>query len=80
MSTLTIQVPDSVRRHVERLSLEDGVSVDQFFATAAAEKVAVLEAVDYIRARANRADDAEFERVLAKIPDTEPVEDWDRMP
>lgn len=80
MSTITIHIPDSVRKHVERLSVTDGVSVDQFFTTAAAEKLAALEAVDYIRSRADRANDAAFEKVLVKIPATKPAEDWDRMP
>lgn len=80
MSIITIQIPDSVRKHVERLAKSDGVSVDQFYATAAAEKVSVLEAVDYIQSRAKRADEAAYERVMEKIPGAPPAEDWDRLP
>lgn len=80
MSTITIQIPDSVRKHVERLAKSDGVSVDQFYATAAAEKVSVLEAVDYLQARAQRADEAAYARVMEKIPGTPPAEEWDRLP
>jgi hypothetical protein len=60
MSTITIQVTDSVRKHVKQLAKADGVSVDQFYSTAAAEKVSVLEAVEYIQSRAQRADEAAY--------------------
>jgi predicted transcriptional regulator len=79
MSTVSIQVPDSVKRHVERLAAREGISVDQFYASAAAEKLAALETADYIARRAGRADREAFLRVLAKVPNTEP-EEWDRLP
>ena len=79
MSTVSIKVPDSVKRHVERLAAKDGIAVDQFYATAAAEKLAALETADYIAQRAARADREAFLRVLAKAPDTEP-EEWERLP
>lgn len=77
MSTVSIQISESVKRHVERLAAKEGISVDQFYASAAAEKLAALEAADYIAKRAARADRAAFLSVLAKVPDTEP-EEWDR--
>ena len=79
MSTVSIRIPDSVKRHVERLAAKDGISVDQFYASAAAEKLAALETADYIAQRAARADREAFLRVLAKVPVTEP-EAWDRLP
>jgi hypothetical protein len=79
MSILTIQVPDSVRKNVERFAQADGVSVDQFFAMAAAEKLAALEAADYIRSRADRADEAAYAGVMEKIPAVKPEEEWDGM-
>ena len=79
MSTVSIRIPDSVKRHVERLAAKDGISVDQFYARATAEKLAALETADYIAQRATRADREAFLRVLAKVPDAEP-EAWDRLP
>jgi len=79
MSTVSIQIPESVKRHVERLAAKDGITVDQFYASAAAEKLAALETADYITRRATRADRKAFLRVLAKVPDAEP-EEWDRLP
>jgi hypothetical protein len=78
MSTLNVTLPDSLRRRAATLAAEDGVSLDQFVATALAEKVAVLDADTYIRDRAARGSREQFERVLAKVPDVEP-EDRDRL-
>ena len=79
MSTVSVQIPDSVKRHVERLAAKEGISVDQFYASAAAEKLAALETADYIARRAARGDREAFLRVLAKVPNTEP-EESDRLP
>ena len=79
MSTISIEIPESVRRNAERLAASDGISLDQFFALAAAEKIAALEASDYLAKRASRGDREAFLRVLAKVPDAEPAE-WDRLP
>ena len=79
MSTVSIRIPDSVKRYVERLAAKDGISVDQFYASAAAEILAALETADCIAQRATRADREAFLRVLAKVPDAEP-EAWDRLP
>lgn len=77
MSTVSIQLPDSLRRHAERLAANDGITLDQILALATAEKIAALEAGDYLARRATRADREAFLRVLAKVPAAEP-EDWDR--
>jgi hypothetical protein len=72
MSTLSVTIPDSIRRRAEALAKEDEVSIDQFIATAMAEKIAVLDANTYIADRAARGSRAKFEAVLAKVPHTEP--------
>ncbi len=68
MSVITIQVPDYLRRHVERLAAADGISVDQFFATAASEKLSVIEASDHLASRASGANDITFPEALSHIP------------
>ena len=78
MSTLNITLTESLRRRAAILAAEDGVSLDQFVATALAEKVAVLDADTYIRERAALGSREAFDRVLAKVPDVEP-EEHDRL-
>ena len=78
MSSITIQVRDFLRRQIERLAQEDGCSVDQFFTTAASEKIAVREAGEYIRERADRANDAAFIEAITHIPAAPVTEEWDQ--
>lgn len=78
MSTLNVNIPESLRRRADSLAKDDGVSLDPFIATALAEKVAVLDADSYIRERAERGSREKFERVLSKVPDVEP-EEFDRL-
>jgi len=77
MSPITIQIPDYLRKQVERVAAKEGLSVDQFFATAASEKLAVLEAVDYIGERAARASDAAFDEAISQIPSAGVEAEWD---
>ena len=72
MSTFNVNIPESLHRRAQSLAQDDGVPLDQFIATALAEKVAVLDADSYIRARAARGSREKFDRVLAKVPEVEP--------
>ncbi|MBI4623129.1 MAG: toxin-antitoxin system HicB family antitoxin [Verrucomicrobia bacterium] len=78
MSKLNVHLPESLHRRAQSLAQDDGVPLDQFIATALAEKVAVLDADTYIRQRAARGNREKFDRVLAKVPDVAP-EEQDRL-
>jgi len=78
MSALTIELPESLYRKIAELARIDGTSVEQFIATATAEKMAALLTVDYLRREAALASRAEFERVLKKVPDV-PPEPYDTL-
>ena len=79
MSTLNVHLPESLHRRAQSLAPSDGVPLDQFIATALAEKIAVLDADNYIRERAERGTRQKFDRVLSKVPDVGP-EEQDRLP
>jgi uncharacterized protein (DUF1778 family) len=79
MSTLSIRIPDSLHRGIKELATKDGYSINQFFITAAAEKLSALNTVDYMRERAERADFKEFEKIMALIPDV-PPDPGDELP
>lgn len=64
MSKMTIQLPDSIKREVETLAARDGISSDQFLATAAAEKVSALRTVDYLKEEAAKGSAEEWHYVL----------------
>jgi hypothetical protein len=62
-----LRLPESIRRAAEDLAREDGVSLNQFFATAVAKKVSALNTATCFRRRAARADRAKFDQVLARL-------------
>jgi hypothetical protein len=78
MSTVSLTIPESIYKHACQLAQQDGISIDQFIATAVAEKIAVLMTVEYLQERAKRGSREKFEAVLAKVPDVEP-EEYDRL-
>ena len=75
MTTLNIQLPDSLYKNLQKLAEQDGVSMDQFVVLAVAEKISALTTESYLQARANRGDRLKYEAVLAKVPDVEPEAD-----
>lgn len=77
MSTLSIRLPDSLHRMAKTIAAEDRVSMNQFIASAVAEKVAALTTETYLKARAERASLEKFKAALAAVPASTP-EAFDR--
>ena len=65
-SNFPLRLPASIKRAAEDLAHGDGVSLNQFIASAVAEKVSALRTLEYLEARAKRADPAAFRAVLAR--------------
>jgi predicted transcriptional regulator len=78
MSTLTIELPDSLKKSMEELASKEGYSVSQFLASAAGEKLAVILTVDYLRREAASGRREDFEHYLEAVPDLTPDEE-DRL-
>ncbi|MFO1485135.1 MAG: hypothetical protein U1F71_17375 [Verrucomicrobiaceae bacterium] len=74
MSTLSIQLPDSIRQRVEVLAREDGVEVDAFIATVLSQRIAVAEADSYVRRRASQGSARQMLDILEMAPKVEPEE------
>jgi hypothetical protein len=74
MSTISLRLPNSLHKHVRELAQKENISINQFIATALAEKMSALLAVEYIDERAKRASRLKFEQALAKVRDVPPVE------
>jgi len=51
---------------------KEGVSINQFIASATLEKLAAISTQEYLEARANRGSREKFEAALAQVPDAEP--------
>ena len=78
MSTLSLRIPKSIHEQIRQLAKREGISINQFVASAAAEKMSALLTEEYIKRRSKRASREEFQSVLNKVPDVAP-EDHDRL-
>ena len=79
MTALTIRIPESLHRNIKDLARKEGISVNQFIASAAGEKMASLLTLEYLRQEAAAGRREEFERFLAAVPNREP-EPEDELP
>lgn len=77
MTTLSIRWPDSLHQMIRELAKADQISMNQFIASAVAEKVSALTTEQYLMEGARRGDIKKFRHALASVPDVEP-EDFDR--
>ena len=73
MSTLSLRLPASLHHKIRELSHRDEVSINQFIATAVAEKAAALLTVEYLEARGRRGNRTQFDRILARVPNVPPM-------
>lgn len=65
-STYPLRLPRSVKSAVEKLAKEEGISMNQFVATAVAEKLAVMITAAFFAERKGRANLKAFERLLKR--------------
>jgi hypothetical protein len=65
-TTYPLRLPRSLKAAVERLSRQEGTSMNQFVAMAVAEKVSALETARYFQDRRARADFKTFDRILRR--------------
>ena len=78
MSVLILRLPDSLYQAARELAQENGMSIDHLVTTALAEKISTVRTVEYFRERAAQADEGDWKRILAAVPDVEP-EAYDRF-
>ncbi len=74
MSSVTIDLPDSLKKNIEALAAKEGYTLNQFLASAAAEKLAVVTTMDYMRREAAAGQMEDLEHYLAAVPDVDPPE------
>ena len=66
LSTYPLRLPTSLKTAVAEISKADGTSINQFVATAVAEKVSALRTAAFFSDRAARADVAVARRLLRR--------------
>jgi hypothetical protein len=65
-STWPLRLLRSVKAEVARLAKEDGISINQFVATAVAEKLAAMSTAAFFAERSERADMKAFDRLIRR--------------
>jgi hypothetical protein len=78
MSTISVRLPDSLHSMAKTMASQDRISMNQFIASAVAEKVSALATESYLTQRAQQASLDKFKAALAAVP-ASPPEDNDRL-
>ncbi|MEA3521767.1 MAG: toxin-antitoxin system HicB family antitoxin [Campylobacterota bacterium] len=78
MAAVSLRLPDSIYKFAKELSSKDSVSLNQFIATAVAEKVSALNTEVYLQERASNASKNKFMKALSKVPDIE-AQEFDKI-
>ncbi len=78
-ATYPLRLPRSIKAAAENLARAEGISMNQFIATAVAEKLSVLSTADYFIQRAKRAKPDAIDRILNRSGD-EPPRAGDELP
>jgi hypothetical protein len=72
-ATYPLKLPVSIKKAAQRLAKEDGVSLNQWIASAVAQKVGVVEtAADFFKKRAGKATGAGLVMLLGTAPKAAP--------
>jgi hypothetical protein len=71
MSTISLRLPDSLHESVRNLAKEDNISINQFVATALAEKMSALITEKYLSERAEKGSKKKYKTALSKVKDIE---------
>jgi len=71
MSTISLRLPDSLHESVRDLAKEDNISINQFVATALAEKMSALITEQYLSERAGKGNKKKFKYAMSKVKDIE---------
>ena len=79
ISTYPLRLPRSLKEAVERLSKQDGTSINQFVALAVAEKVSAMQTAQFFEERTERADFPAFDKIMKRKGGAPPRE-GDEMP
>jgi len=78
VSTLSIRLPNSLHKKIKEISKDDGISINQFISSAAAEKISAILTVNYLKKEAELGKRKDYEELLTKVPDIEP-EPYDKL-
>ena len=74
---VALRLPDSLGMSLKKFSKHEKISMNQFIATAIAEKLTALQTYDYLQEQADSGSVEHLLSMLKKVPDRE-AEAFDR--
>jgi hypothetical protein len=78
--TYPLKLPQSIKEAAAKLAKDDGVSLNQWIASAVAQKVGSVEtAAKFLERRRGTASGESFGKLLELVPDAPPI-DGDEIP
>ena len=72
MSTLSLRLANSLHDEVKHLAKKEGISINQFIASAVAEKMSALMTENYLVERSKKGNKKAFLQAMSKVPNVEP--------
>ena len=81
MTTISLNIPDSLHTTVSDIVKREGMSLEQFIMLAMAEKASAIATEAYLEERAKRGSKEKFvaAMAMAKVADVEPPDERDRI-
>jgi len=70
---IALRLPESLGMSLKEFSKFEKISMNQFIATAIAEKMSALKTYDYLEEKAQKGSVTHLKSMLSKVPDIEPM-------
>jgi hypothetical protein len=78
MTAINVRLPDSLHQLAKNIATQDHISLNQFIASAVAEKISALTTERYLEERAQRVSKEKFLQAMSMAPNREP-EPFDQL-
>jgi len=69
---VALRLPDSLGMSLKEFSKNENISMNQFIATAVAEKMSALKTYDYLEIKAKKGSTTHLKSMLNKVSNREP--------
>lgn len=76
---IALRVPESLGMTLKEFAKKESISMNQFIATAIAEKMSALQTYDYLEQRASQGSISQMEELMKKIPSREVLYEDDKL-
>jgi len=68
---VALRLPESLGMSLKEFAKHENISMNQFIATAIAEKLSTLKTYDYLQEKSNKGSARHLAAMLKKVPDRE---------